>query len=1276
MSPISQRFAIPVDDDDFELMCRDVLRLYWSRPGLEIFGKRGERQDGIDILDLGGEMPLYAAQCKLKEEHKSLPPNEVQAEVDKAKKFIEPLGKYAILTTGKVSTQAQMKVREINLAHRASGLFEVELLTWEQICPLLQQYSEVQARFYSDIPTRETQKIERGILAISHGVESLTAKVDGDQIDLQINEARDEITKRQFQLATLLLNRIQHSKGDQLTPRQKFRVLSNLGAAALGLGNGEAAAQYFRDAAVHQPMDEHARINEVLAYLLVNDMTSCHGKASALRREYPSSARLASLWVSSAPRKTSLTEVEHELDSILLTDPEVCVALARKALMELQLPKAFQNASAASKAAPKWSQPHLVIAQASLGKALHVQFGFDEKSSFQEQTLLDAESESSIALDLARAEKDGHTEKMALVQRAELRLLLGKKDEASSDAQEAERLAPDDPQVMLAVAEVRLSAGRLDEGIVVLTKAFTIHPDPDIAFVYARALSNRGRDGDLDQALRVLKAVQVKDLRSELRPTLITQVFQCFAKKKDWAGANQYLTEISDLLEAVILETIRGYLSHYQQRPKEAEEHALKAKSLMSSSCNAETKQYLAGLLILIGRPGDALPIWQDLFNTKSRGFDPGNLLNCAARLHRDDIVLQTCDELHARGVNDWHLLEFEASYLEKYKIDTAIERLQEFIAKNPGHKLARLRLSLIGLGINRPELVHGGVDNAPSLSELPLHYAIPAVQVLKYGGNPDAAVDYAYRFLRQNFGHIEAHQAFVISMMPGYSAPDIPAEIEIAGPDTAVCYQELPDGHEKWAVLEETAEPSAEFEEVGPTSGLAHELRGKRVGEIVTIAPGHLQVRSAKILRILPKYVRRYQDTVGEMQIRFGAASSVESVRIDTSRNKDPRESLKVIFDDVEKRAKAVAEVREIYRTIPVSLHLYGSRFGKNAYTAVIDLAREENENIKCCLGTLEERTASIQSLQTAKGLIVDLTSLATLRLLQLEYTVLSTTKFRLVIAERTWVLLNEMLFNERIFSGPSGTLAFEDGRHVMYEHPAEEKERRNSEDQKFLDFLKATVEIRSARGLAALEPQKRDTLKQLFGPYGAESILLASEPGYVLWTDDVVQGQIAAQEFGASKGWTQLVLGALADAGLLKAEEYHNATARLIGMNFAATQFDNVSLLASLRLAKWNAGAPPAAQMLKIFADPNADLQALLRIFVQFTIKLHAEFILPETKCSITTAFLDSFAQRPDAMTLLQGFRKLSPRLFGLNQIGRAQFETCFDRWQRQRDEIIVIP
>jgi hypothetical protein len=62
----------PESEVTFEKLCLELLKRHWSRPGLERFAKRGEDQYGVDIFDTFGETPQYAAQCKLKENWKSL----------------------------------------------------------------------------------------------------------------------------------------------------------------------------------------------------------------------------------------------------------------------------------------------------------------------------------------------------------------------------------------------------------------------------------------------------------------------------------------------------------------------------------------------------------------------------------------------------------------------------------------------------------------------------------------------------------------------------------------------------------------------------------------------------------------------------------------------------------------------------------------------------------------------------------------------------------------------------------------------------------------------------------------------------------------------------------------------------------------------------------------------------------------------------------------------------------------------------------------------------
>src|SRR5688572_29883075 len=112
---MSFRYPQPSNEDDFELFCLRFLRELWRCPTLQQYGKRGERQDGIDLVDEGGGPPLRAVQCKHHEPDKTLPPAEIEA--GKALRSALPLDEFFILTTARKTAPAQNAVICINRDH-------------------------------------------------------------------------------------------------------------------------------------------------------------------------------------------------------------------------------------------------------------------------------------------------------------------------------------------------------------------------------------------------------------------------------------------------------------------------------------------------------------------------------------------------------------------------------------------------------------------------------------------------------------------------------------------------------------------------------------------------------------------------------------------------------------------------------------------------------------------------------------------------------------------------------------------------------------------------------------------------------------------------------------------------------------------------------------------------------------------------------------------------------------------------------------------------------
>ena len=265
MPSIPRQFPpFPPDNwQDFQRLALRVLQKRWQCPELEIFGRPGENQYGVDLLDLSGRSLLRGAQCKRYDPDTTLSKSELRAEVDKAKTFPTPLDYYAIVTTAKMSTNSQLALLEINREHQTNGLFTVVLITWDQINDFLNENSDVADEFYGGVGAQTAARLENKLDELVE-----TARVSAQVVvnqgpantyDDQIDEAKRYSADHEYGFSRLLLQRLRERNWDQLSSRQKFRLLSNLGAARLEEGDSEIAARLFLEAKEFQLDDRLAR---------------------------------------------------------------------------------------------------------------------------------------------------------------------------------------------------------------------------------------------------------------------------------------------------------------------------------------------------------------------------------------------------------------------------------------------------------------------------------------------------------------------------------------------------------------------------------------------------------------------------------------------------------------------------------------------------------------------------------------------------------------------------------------------------------------------------------------------------------------------------------------------------------------------------------------------------------------------------------------------------------------------------------------------------------
>ena len=327
----------------------------------------------------------------------------------------------------------------------------------------------------------------------------------------------------------------------------------------------------------------------------------------------------------------------------------------------------------------------------------------------------------------------------------------------------------------------------------------------------------------------------------------------------------------------------------------------------------------------------------------------------------------------------------------------------------------------------------------------------------------------------------------------------------------------------------------------------------------------------------------------------------------------------------------------------------------------------------MKCFEGGPVEPEISLSAMRERPSVLIDLTAIATIRLLGLEW-IFATKVYRFAITQATWEELHDTLLDDKAPSGTRANISYTNNVYVWQEQDAAAAEQLRLENEAFLESFKANVEILPATELAKVTPKDRDLLVEYLGTYGAEAIAVAGKPGIILWTDDSPQAQLAASTFGAKRTWTQIVLLSLVEAGILPKDDYSKAVAKLIGCGFTLTFFDAACMLESARLAEFGAARFPLRQMVEVFRQIVMPNGMTVRLFLEFFVALQQEALLFQKKALIIRAFLDALWANNSSHDMVLALRPMSSRLFGLNVVAEAEFNAAFDDWFRSLNRPIV--
>lgn len=1254
------RWPQPDTEQAFEAICLEVLKVEWQCPTLELYAKRGEMQYGIDIIDPAARRPFRVAQCKLREPHKKLTKAEILAELEKLKSF--PGGQvdhYLILTTASRSGAGQNAVIEINRERAGAGLSPVEVRGWDWIESVIEAHPSLMERTHPPIVgavrklVQEEVALERATLTQLVSQLRLVASADAkparpnDGYDDEIDEARRLLDGGDAQVARVLLQRLRDRAWEELTAHQKFRVATNLGVSYMRTDDRGQVAELLIEGASYEPHTEKSGVNRAIGLELRGESDAAYAAAEAVFQQFPSSAAALAARIRNAPAATPWQELTGWVTADLGADTTVGMALAMSAMQLGRPDDAMEWAARAVAGADELSRAQSLVVQghATIRAALrHASFCGGELPEDDRSRLSDSIALLSDAID-SLGGRIPTLAGEAYAHRSRAHDFLGDQARAAQDADEAERLAPDSPNVLVCASERDLAAKKWNNAVTNARRAIKLHAGPFASHLLVRALWSRNESGDRVEAAEVLVALTHTKGLSHLSAAVheATTALCGVGRVEDAWGL---LGEMNDAL-GLAAHTHRASLAIRAgdiDRAKIEVEHALEAGW---ENLERTDQRRLATALLQVGWDANALPILTALHRPGRLDRDTQSLLDCAFRLGRHELVMEASAALRGAGVRDPRVLRNELNLLERYSPSQALEVLLSLTQEDPTNREARLELSVVALRVGRSDLISTAPADLPLAEQATPEATKFVVEILRQAGEGRRAIEYAYTVLRRHFRDPEAHRQFVFATLGSYP----PAERKRVEPHTAVRFRDETTRRERWLVVE-PVDANPELEEEGPDGPVASKLLGHEVGDTVLVASGAAQDRFATILEIVENITFRFRDSLSEWQIRFPDEQGFEMIQL--ARPGAPPDSEDLDFEPmlrmVREKHASIEKLDAAYLSTPMlPVFMLSGGQGTSEVETWGHVVQTGVLPVRCCLGTQEEWEGAIHGAQSCRGVVLDVGAVLAVDWLELRDVLAAWPVQRLITHATMRALRAHKAELER-----GAPRAQDPNRDAAIAHLDE-----------FLRFLSKTCEEIDTPELAAVPGETRENLLSYLGPSSTESIAAATLPGRVLWSDQVAAGLLGRGALGVAQVWTQAVVHGRHAVGALSDERLANIDARLLALRYVTTRFGERAIVAGAVAAGWDTKGFPLKQTLDDVVGVGVQLHDRLWVIIRSIVAMCTEAATPEVRSSVIIALLERMALRPAGFAAIRAVRRALCSAFGVNALRAEEADEVIAGW-----------
>lgn len=179
-------FNRPRDWQAFERLTRDLFAAMEDNDHVDLHGRSGQPQGGVDVYFTNAEGLRVGVQCKLHDaaQRTAEASAELTAEVAKARTFRPVLDRFIFLTTGANDVAIKQQAHALDVASRDNGGFEIHHHAWDWIETQLDHFPGIAVR-YGLTAIRPAQAASPAMLKIGRRFDEAIALINAGRREYQ-----------------------------------------------------------------------------------------------------------------------------------------------------------------------------------------------------------------------------------------------------------------------------------------------------------------------------------------------------------------------------------------------------------------------------------------------------------------------------------------------------------------------------------------------------------------------------------------------------------------------------------------------------------------------------------------------------------------------------------------------------------------------------------------------------------------------------------------------------------------------------------------------------------------------------------------------------------------------------------------------------------------------------------------------------------------------------------------------------------------------------------